>query len=195
MRAAGAPLTSGGKPEIFYVGAEYCPYCATERWPLAVALSRFGTCSSLHGIYSSGTDVYPGQPTLTFFGSSFASRYLVFTPVETTTENPDIPLQSPTAAQQVLRSRYDAPPYVPAGDAGPIPFIDLGDQLLIHGAQYDPQVLLVHCRIQLCRIRLRSSEGFRQVAVPWSSGYCAMPGELGCRTRGWDQGLGSLASG
>ena len=44
-------------------------------------------------------------------------------------------------------------------------------------------VLLVHCRIQLCRIRLRNSEGFRQVAVPWSSSYCAMPGELDCRAR------------
>jgi hypothetical protein len=54
--------------------------------------------------------------------------------------------------------------------------------------------LLVRCRIRLCRIRLRSSEGFRQVAVPWSSSDCAMPGELDCRTRGWDQGLGSLAS-
>jgi hypothetical protein len=68
-RIGGAPLTSGGKPEILYVGAEYCPYCATERWPLAVALSRFGTFSGLHGIHSSSTDVYPSQPTLTFYGS------------------------------------------------------------------------------------------------------------------------------
>jgi hypothetical protein len=29
-----------------------------------------------------------------------------------------------------------------------------------------PLRILVHCRIQLCRIRLRCSEGFRQVAVP-----------------------------
>ena len=28
------PLTSGGKPEILYMGAEYCPYCATERWAM-----------------------------------------------------------------------------------------------------------------------------------------------------------------
>src|SRR5215472_10970196 len=32
-----AALTSGGKPEILYVGAEYCPYCAAERWAMAVA--------------------------------------------------------------------------------------------------------------------------------------------------------------
>ena len=26
-------LTLNGKPEILYMGAEYCPYCAAERWP------------------------------------------------------------------------------------------------------------------------------------------------------------------
>ncbi|HEX7200769.1 MAG TPA: DUF929 family protein, partial [Dongiaceae bacterium] len=37
IATSGQPaLTSGGKPEILYVGAEYCPYCAAERWALAV---------------------------------------------------------------------------------------------------------------------------------------------------------------
>ena len=40
---SGAALTSGGKPEMLYIGAEYCPYCAAERWAMIVALSRFGT--------------------------------------------------------------------------------------------------------------------------------------------------------
>ncbi len=30
-------LTSGGKPQIVYMGAEYCPYCAAERWAMVVA--------------------------------------------------------------------------------------------------------------------------------------------------------------
>ena len=138
---AGAPLSSGGKPEILYVGAQYCPYCATERWPLTVALSRFGTFTNLSGIHSSPTDVYPSQPTLNYYGSSYTSRYLVFSPVETTTVNPNTPLQRPTAAEQAVLSQYDAPPYVPAADTGSIPFIDIGGRYLIHGAQYDPQVL------------------------------------------------------
>ena len=29
---------SAGKPEIVFVGAEYCPYCAAERWPIVMAL-------------------------------------------------------------------------------------------------------------------------------------------------------------
>ena len=30
--SSAAPLTSGGKPEVLYIGAQYCPYCAAERW-------------------------------------------------------------------------------------------------------------------------------------------------------------------
>ena len=41
--SGGSALTSGGKPEMLYIGAEYCPYCAAERWGMVVALSRFGT--------------------------------------------------------------------------------------------------------------------------------------------------------
>jgi hypothetical protein len=148
-RASGPPLNAGGKPEILYVGAGYCPYCATERWPLAVALSRFGTFSGLHGIHSSAHDVYPSQPTLTFYKSRYTSRYLTFTPVETTTENPRTPLQHLTPAQQKLLATYDAPPYVPADGAGGIPFIDLGNQYLINGAQYNPQVLQGHTWAQV----------------------------------------------
>jgi len=40
------PLTgtsSSGKtlPLVLYVGAEYCPYCAAQRWSTIIALSRF----------------------------------------------------------------------------------------------------------------------------------------------------------
>ena len=40
-------LTADGEPRVVYVGAEYCPYCAAERWAMAVALSRFGTFAGL----------------------------------------------------------------------------------------------------------------------------------------------------
>jgi Domain of unknown function (DUF929) len=42
-----AALTASGKPEVLYTGAGFCPYCAAVRWPLIVALSRFGTFSGL----------------------------------------------------------------------------------------------------------------------------------------------------
>ena len=135
------PLTSAGKPEILYIGAQYCPYCATERWALATALSRFGTFSGLTGIHSAGSpEVYPNTPTLNFYKSSYSSKYLTFTAVEEQTVS-KATLQVPTSQQQALITKYDSPPYVAASSAGAIPFIDFGGKYLVHGAQFNPQLL------------------------------------------------------
>jgi hypothetical protein len=67
-------LTKDGKPEILYVGAEYCLYCAAERWAVAVALSRFGTLHGVRETASSSQDIYPSTPTLSFPRSHIAQR-------------------------------------------------------------------------------------------------------------------------
>jgi len=128
-------LTSNGKAEMLYIGAEFCPYCAAERWAMAVALSRFGTLSPLHGIHSSGTDVDPNTPTLTFYDSTYTSKYLVFTPVENQTIA-HTPLQNTTAAQQNLWQKYDS-----SSSGVGYPFIDFGNQYVITAPSYDPGVL------------------------------------------------------
>jgi Domain of unknown function (DUF929) len=132
---SGAPLTANGKPEMLYIGAEYCPYCAAERWAMIVALSRFGTFSGLSTVHSSSTDVFANTPTWTFYNSSYTSPYLTFTPVETTTNVSDghggyNTLQTPTAAQTAVWSKYDS--------GGSIPFIDFGNKSMIAGATYYP---------------------------------------------------------
>jgi hypothetical protein len=126
-----------GKPVITYVGAEYCPYCAAERWALAVALSRFGTFSHLSATHSGSADIYPNTQTLSFYGSSYSSPYVDFQAVEEAT-NQAVggtyqTLQTPTAAQSSLMSTYDP--------AGSIPFLDIGNRYVITGASYSPQVL------------------------------------------------------
>ena len=134
-------LTSGGKPEVLYIGAQYCPYCAAERWALAVALSRFGTFHGLTGLHSAGgQEVYPHTPTLNFYKSSYTSKYLTFTPVEQETVS-EKPLEKTSAAQNALITKYDSPPYVSASNQGAIPFIDFGGRYFVHGSQYDPQLL------------------------------------------------------
>jgi thiol-disulfide isomerase/thioredoxin len=143
----GTPQTSGGKPEMLYIGAEYCPYCAFERWGMVVALSRFGTFKGLSTTHSSSTDVYPNTPTWTFYKSSYTSKYVAFSSVEETTNQLAsngqgyVPLQSPTAAQQALINKYDAPPYVPSADKGAIPFVYIGGKYLISGSSALPSVL------------------------------------------------------
>ncbi len=116
---------------MLYVGAEYCPYCAAERWAMAVALSRFGTLSNLHFIHSTSTDVYSNTPTLTFYKSGFTSKYLTFVPVETTTVDKK-PLQAPTKEQATLLNKYGQ---------GSFPFIDIDGQFIVSGTQYLPSVL------------------------------------------------------
>ena len=134
-------LSAGGKPEVLYIGAQYCPYCATERWAMAVALSRFGTFSGLSGIHSAGgQEVYPNTATLNFYKARYTSKYLTFTPVEQETVS-EKPLEKTTAAETALLTKYDSPPYVSASERGAIPFIDFGGKYFVHGAQYDPQVL------------------------------------------------------
>jgi len=139
--SSAAPLTSGGKPEVLYIGAQYCPYCAAERWALVTALSRFGTFHGLSGLHSAGgQEVYPHTATLNFYKSSYVSKYLTFTPVEQETVAQK-PLEKLTSAQTKLITKYDSPPYVSASEQGAIPFIDFGGKYFVHGAQYDPQVL------------------------------------------------------
>jgi thiol-disulfide isomerase/thioredoxin len=129
------PLTSNGKPEMLYIGAEFCPFCAAERWSMAIALSRFGTLSPLHGIHSSSTDTDPNTPTLTFYKSTYTSPYLVFTPVENETVNRAL-LQNTTSAQMALWQKYDS-----SGGSVGYPFIDFGNKYVIKLPSYDPAVL------------------------------------------------------
>jgi hypothetical protein len=133
----GPPLTAGGKPRVLYVGAEYCPYCAAERWAILVALSRFGTFTGLGQTASSPSDVYPSTPTLTFHGATYTSKYLDFTGKEIQSnqvvKGQYAPLDRLTPAEQTLMTTYDK--------GGGIPFVDIGGKYMISGASYDPQVL------------------------------------------------------
>jgi thiol-disulfide isomerase/thioredoxin len=130
-------LSSGGKPEVLYIGAEYCPYCAAERWAMVMALSKFGTFSQLRGTTSSSTDIDPSTPTLSFYGSAYKSQYLQFVSVELET-NTGATLQNPTAQQAQLLGKWDQPPYVQSSQYDDsIPFIYLAGRYVQIGTQYD----------------------------------------------------------
>jgi len=129
------PLTSAGKPEMLYIGAEFCPFCAAMRWSMAVALSRFGTFGPLKGIHSSSTDEFPNTPTLTFLHQKYSSKYLTFVPVENEDINRKI-LQKTTKAQQALWVKYDS-----TSQGVGYPFIDFGNKVVLTGPLYDPSML------------------------------------------------------
>ncbi|MGI0141914.1 MAG: DUF929 family protein [Candidatus Micrarchaeales archaeon] len=138
-------LTNTGKPEILYIGAEYCPYCAAERWPMVIALSRFGTFSNLHYMTSSATDFDASTPTFTFYNSTYQSSYISFVPVEMTTNvqaaaNYSGPtMQGYPVLQQLNDSQNNIVSALNPG--GGIPFINFANKSFINGATYSPQIL------------------------------------------------------
>jgi hypothetical protein len=143
--AATGTAAASAKPLVLYIGAEFCPYCAAERWSMITALSRFGTFQGLSYTSSATNDIYPGTPTFTFYGSTYTSTYIDLQTVETTTNIPAstpagyTTLQTPTQAQQALFNKYDGPPYFTGG--GSIPFILVGEKYAWQGASFSPQVL------------------------------------------------------
>ena len=78
--AGGEVQMVDGKPRLLYIGAEYCSFCGYTRWPLTIALERFGDFSGLA----------PGQapsnagmiPTVSYKDATYTSDYLVFKPYE-----------------------------------------------------------------------------------------------------------------
>jgi hypothetical protein len=140
-----------GKPQFLYIGADYCPFCAAQRWAIVVALSHFGTFSKLYQTTSSSVDVYPDTSTFTFSpslygGSLYSSSYIDFVAVETQGNQQDASgnypvLQTPTTEQQQLLTTYDAPPYTT--QAGSIPFVDIANQYIAVGLSqgFSPQDL------------------------------------------------------
>lgn len=141
--ANAAHLTSAGKPEVVYVGAEYCPYCAAERWAMVTALARFGTFSGLGQTTSSSTDYAPDTATLSFHHVAYSSRYVVFKGFEIADRHGQ-PLDKLPASIQQLVNKYGREPYVPGAavtNPAPIPFIDFTGRYLISGASYDPAIL------------------------------------------------------
>jgi hypothetical protein len=135
----GPPLTSGNKPEFLYIGAEFCPICAAQRWAMVVALSHFGTFTNLQQTRSAVRD--GNIATLSFYGSTYSSPYLTFTPVETTTNQPKgnyyQPLETPTAQQQALWSST-------LGGNLTFPFLYMGGKYLLNTSQYPPTLLEGH---------------------------------------------------
>jgi hypothetical protein len=147
---SGSPLTFEGKPELFYYGAEGCPFCAIERWSQMVALSLFGKFSTVGVTVSSTYDIDPATRTMTYPKSKYSSSYVAFVPVEGFTNQPGgslkcheetfpfwTTLQVPTAAQQEILNQYDSF----EGCLAALPFMDIGNRWAMLGSSGNPEKL------------------------------------------------------
>lgn len=133
-KISGTALTLNGKPEVLYIGGDFCPYCAADRWSMVNALSRFGSFSHLTYMRSAATD--GNLVTFTFHGSSYSSKYIAFKGIENADRN-DNPLDPLTPQEQQLLTTL--------GHSG-YPFLDFAGQYAndapnAYPSGFDPNVL------------------------------------------------------
>lgn len=156
---SGQPLlVLNGKPEILYMGALYCSQCAAERWPLAIALSRFGTFAGLREIFSAPKpEPFPRTPSLAFDGASYKSKYISFVPVEMQSDQRQAglahyaKLETPTGEEVKLYDSFDISSNGKTG--GVIPFIDYGNQFAqVEGANFSPGLLTRMTPVQVAGV-------------------------------------------
>jgi hypothetical protein len=121
----GQSIAVDGKPAVLYIGAEFCPYCAIERWSMAVALSKFGNFSGIQYMISAPNDgnVY----TLSFRNASYTSKYIGFLAIENEDRNHNL-IQSPNSTEEDIWNTYNANSY---------PFIYFNGEYYIKSPQFD----------------------------------------------------------
>ncbi len=149
--------STGAKPLVDYVGSNWCPFCAATRWPLVVALARFGRFTGLKMTASgrAADEDYPGTSTLSFYDVGYSSRYVSFLGTEqcsSVVANDSSsaavmdcggyePLEDLPGLAARAFYKFDFQPYQSVHDAGGIPFIDFGNRYLENGAFLDPAIL------------------------------------------------------
>jgi hypothetical protein len=138
--------TGGGatpEPVVFFYGAEFAPYAAVQRWPLILALSRFGTFGQLGLMQSSATTAFADLSTFTFWNSSstrsYTSKYVIFESVERYSSlNPTggryLSLQRPDAKQTAAIASYGQ-------TADTFALTDVANRFVLNGASFAPGVL------------------------------------------------------
>jgi hypothetical protein len=140
-----APLwmaTAGGGPPmpvVFFYGAEFAPYAAVQRWPLILALSRFGTFNQLGLMQSSGSTAFADLSTFTFWNVSYSSKYLILESVERYSSlNPTggryLRLQTPDSKQAAAIASYGQ-------GANTFALTDVANRYVLNGASFAPGVL------------------------------------------------------
>ncbi|HET7569184.1 MAG TPA: DUF929 family protein [Gammaproteobacteria bacterium] len=138
LQSISGPRLGSGKPVVLYIGADFCPYCAALRWPLVVALLRFGNFDGLRYMRSSSTDVYADTVTFSFDGARYNSDYIQFEAVDTA-DRQGHALNKPTDAQQSVFQQFDVPPYTKV--PGAIPFVYFGGRYVENMAPFMPNLL------------------------------------------------------
>lgn len=126
-----------GKPGVFVLDGEFCPYCAAECWAVITSLSRFGTFTGLKTMQSSPIDAHPRTQTFEFATTTYTSGFITAKLLERYGQ--EMPtgrrpvLRKPSSVETELMKKYDA--------NSSVPFFDAGNEIIFSGSSYTPGVL------------------------------------------------------
>jgi thiol-disulfide isomerase/thioredoxin len=125
-----------GKLLVFFMGAEYCPYCAAERWAIVRALQKFGQWSGLKQTMSAARDTpLLNLPTYDFTEATYSSPHIEFVACET--EDREFkPLQKLLENEEELVKKYNSDKQ--------IPFLLIGGRFMQIAAGFTPKIFIGH---------------------------------------------------
>jgi len=144
------PYLIKGRPVVIFVCTEYDPYCSAEQWPLTIALSYFGNFKRLAYTSSPQQIIFGGTVGPSFYGASYASKYIVFKGVEEKGDHPlankqYLSLEKPTPMESLLMKRLDEPPTLSGTAAARgmdfVPFLDIANRYVLTGTTFSPTLL------------------------------------------------------
>jgi hypothetical protein len=138
LHSIDGPKLKTDKQGVLYIGADFCPNCASFRWPLIVALLRFGRFNGLEYMRSSSEDAFPDTVTFSLEHARFHSDYLAFQAVDIA-DRAGQPLERPDKHQLAIFRQFDAAPYTHV--AGAVPFFYVGGRYLEIGTPLSPKLL------------------------------------------------------
>ena len=129
-------MRRSGKLYVFFMGAEYCPYCAAERWAIVRALQKFGQWDGLKQTMSAARDEpFLNLPTYDFTKASYNSPHIEFASRETK-DREFKPLQKLLKADEKLVRKFNS--------GKEIPFLLIGGRFMQIGAGFTPKIFIGH---------------------------------------------------
>jgi len=129
-------MRRGGKLFVFFLGAEYCPYCAAERWAIVRSLQKFGQWEGLRQTISAARDEqYLNLPTYDFTKATYTSSHIEFVPREIK-DREFKPLQKPLKTEEKLLRKFN-----PKKE---IPFLLIGGRFMQIGSGFPPKIFIGH---------------------------------------------------
>jgi hypothetical protein len=129
-------MRRSGKLYVFFMGAEYCPYSAAERWAIVRALQKFGQWDGLKQTMSAARDEpFLNLPTYDFTKANYTSPHVEFASRETK-DREFKPLQKLLKTEEKFVRKFNADKE--------IPFLLIGGRFMQVGAGFTPKIFIGH---------------------------------------------------